>query len=134
MSTSAACARRSRRIPTIRCSSTRCGGLGMSIERVGAPRSAPAEKVPMRAAISHRPMGEDEIDALRPLLLQFVQHVAVSFAECRCSVQLFERTDALRTVVVSDMPLGMLGQASFPLGVGVAGWVGQTGAPLLVHD
>lgn len=107
----------------------------MSIERVGAPRKAPAAKIPaMRADITHRPMSEAEIDALRPLLLQFVQHVAVSFAECRCSVQLFERTDALRTVVASDMPLGLLGQASFPLGVGVAGWVGQTGAPLLVHD
>jgi signal transduction histidine kinase len=107
----------------------------MSIETVGAPRSAPTEKVPaMRAAISHRPMGEMEIDALRPLLLQFVQHVAGSFVECRCSVQLFERSDALRTVVASDMPLGLLGQASFPLGVGIAGWVGQTGVPLLVHD
>ncbi len=79
-------------------------------------------------------MNEAEIDALRPLLMQFVQHVAVSFTECRCSVQLFEKSDDLRTVVVSDMPLGMVGQASFPLGVGIAGTVGQTGTPLLIHD
>lgn len=79
-------------------------------------------------------MGEAEIDALRPLLLQFVQHVALSFAECRCSMQLFETPDTLRTVVVSDMPLGMIGQAAFPLGVGIAGTVGQSGAPLLIHD
>ena len=79
-------------------------------------------------------MDEAEIHALRPLLLQFVQHVAAAFVECRCSVQLFETTDSLRTVVVSDLPLGMIGQASFPLGVGIAGWVGQTAAPLLIHD
>ncbi len=79
-------------------------------------------------------MSEAEIDALRPLLARFVQHVAISFAECRCSAQLFEKSDDLRTVVVSDMPLGMVGQASFPLGVGIAGTVGQTGTPLLIHD
>ena len=49
-------------------------------------------------------------------------------------MQLFETSDSLRTVVVSDMPLGMIGQAAFPLGVGIAGMVGQTGAPLLIHD
>ncbi|MGI8856565.1 MAG: GAF domain-containing protein, partial [Thermomicrobiales bacterium] len=108
----------------------------MSIERAAAPRSrvAPEQYPATRAAIPHRPMGEADIHALRPLLLQFVQHVAASFAECRCSVQLFETTDSLRTVVVSDLPLGMVGQASFPLGVGIAGWVGQTAAPLLIHD
>lgn len=79
-------------------------------------------------------MDEAQIDALRPLLMRFVQHIAVSFAESRCSVQLFETSDSLRTVVVSDMPLGMIGQAAFPLGVGIAGTVGQTGKPLLVHD
>ena len=108
----------------------------MSIERAVAPRSEVATEhfTAPSAAMPHQSMGEAEIHALRPLLLQFVQHVAASFAGCRCSVQLFESADSLRTVVVSDMPLGMVGQASFPLGVGIAGWVGQTGAPLLAHD
>ncbi|HEY7909963.1 MAG TPA: GAF domain-containing protein, partial [Thermomicrobiales bacterium] len=108
----------------------------MSIERAAAPhrRIAPEQYPATRATIPHRPMGEAEIHALRPLLMQFVQHVAATFAACRCSVQLFETTDSLRTVAVSDLPLGMIGQASFPLGVGIAGWVGQTAAPLLIHD
>jgi signal transduction histidine kinase len=108
----------------------------MSIERAAAPhRRIASERYPaQRATIPHRPMSEAEIHALRPLLMQFVQHVAATFAECRCSVQLFETTDSLRTVAVSDLPLGMIGQASFPLGVGIAGWVGQTAAPLLIHD
>ncbi len=105
----------------------------MSIETVAAPRSARAEQYPARLA-DRRGMNEAEIDALRPLLMRFVQQVAVSFAECRCSMQLFEKSDDLRTVAVSDMPLGMIGQASFPLGVGIAGTVGQTGTPLLIHD
>lgn len=106
----------------------------MSIETVAAPRSAPVERYAAAHPVERRGMGEAEIDALRPLLMQFVQHIARSFAECRCSVQLFETADSLRTVVVSDMPLGMVGQAAFPLGVGIAGTVGQTGAPLLIHD
>ncbi len=105
----------------------------MSIEKVAAPRNGTAEKYPaVRAA--HGGMSEAEIDALRPLLTQFVAHVAASIAECRCTAQLFETADTLRTVVASDMPLGILGQASFPLGVGIAGTVGQTGIPLLVPD
>ncbi|MGI8688537.1 MAG: GAF domain-containing protein, partial [Thermomicrobiales bacterium] len=107
----------------------------MSIETVAAPRSALTEQRRAAGPVAERQgMGEAEIDAVRPLLMQFVQHVAVSFVECRCSVQLFETSDTLRTVVVSDMPLGMIGQATFPLGVGIAGTVGQTGAPLLIHD
>ncbi|MGI8690335.1 MAG: ATP-binding protein [Thermomicrobiales bacterium] len=107
----------------------------MSIETVAAPRSALAEQHRATYPVAERQgIGEAEIDAVRPLLMQFVQHIAVSFAECRCSVQLFETSDTLRTVVVSDMPLGMIGQATFPLGVGIAGTVGQTGAPLLIHD
>ena len=107
----------------------------MSIETAAAPRSALAERYPAaRPVAERRGIAEAEIDALRPLLMQFVQHIAVSFAECRCSVQLFETSDSLRTIVVSDMPLGMIGQAAFPLGVGIAGTVGQTGAPLLIHD
>jgi signal transduction histidine kinase len=66
--------------------------------------------------------------------MRFVQHLAASCADCRCSVQLFETSDSLRTVAVSDMPLGMIGQAAFPLGVGIAGTVGQTVAPLLIYD
>ncbi|GEM_PF-6458515 len=106
----------------------------MSIETVAAPRNALPEQYAAARPAERRGMSEAEIDALRPLLLQFVQHIALSFAECRCSVQLFETLDTLRTVVVSDMPLGMIGQAAFPLGVGIAGTVGQTGAPLLIHD
>jgi len=106
----------------------------MSIETVAAPRSARAEHGTATRPADRRGMNEAEIDALRPLLTRFVQHIADSFAECRCSVQLFEKSDDLRTVVVSDMPLGIIGQASFPLGVGIAGTVGQTGTPLLIHD
>ncbi|MCA1722959.1 MAG: GAF domain-containing sensor histidine kinase [Thermomicrobia bacterium] len=106
----------------------------MSIETVAAPRSVRAEQYAATRPAERRGMDEAEIDALRPLLLQFIQHVAISFAECRCSVQLFEKPDTLRTIVVSDMPLGLIGQAAFPLGVGIAGTVGQTGAPLLIHD
>lgn len=79
-------------------------------------------------------LGEPEIEALRHILLQFVQHVAVAFADCRCTIQLFENPDTLRTVVASDLPLGVLGQSSFPVGVGIAGWAAQAGVPLLVHD
>ncbi|MDQ2786862.1 MAG: GAF domain-containing sensor histidine kinase [Chloroflexota bacterium] len=107
----------------------------MSIGTVAAPPSALTEQQrEARSPVERRGIGEAEIAALRPLLLRFVQHIAASFAECRCSVQLFETADTLRTVVVSDMPLGMIGQASFPLGVGIAGTVGQTGMPLLIHD
>jgi len=107
----------------------------MSIETVAAPRSALADQHRATCPVAERQgMGEAEITAVRPLLMQIVQHIAVSFAECRCSMQLFETSDTLRTVVVSDMPLGMIGQATFPLGVGIAGTVGQTGMPLLIHD
>jgi len=107
----------------------------MSIETVAAPRSALPDQRRATCPVAERQeMGEADIDAVRPLLMQFVQHIAISFAECRCSMQLFETSDTLRTVVVSDMPLGMIGQATFPLGVGIAGTVGQTGVPLLIHD
>ena len=105
----------------------------MSIGKAAAPHSADAAVTPAGRA-SHRWMQETEIAALRPLLAQFVAHVAGAFADCRCTIQLFEKPDTLRTVVASDMPLGDLGQTSFPLGVGVAGWVAQMGVPVLVHD
>jgi signal transduction histidine kinase len=106
----------------------------MSIETLAAPRSAPTGPYAAARPAERREMDEAEIDALRPLLIRFVQHLASSCADCRCSAQLFETSDSLRTVAVSDMPLGMIGQAAFPLGVGIAGTVGQTGAPLLIHD
>src|SRR5579885_2097227 len=113
MSISAGCARRSRTIPTIQCSSTRYGGLAMSIERADAPHSPPVEQTPALLPL-HQWMSEAEIAALRPMLMQVVEHVAASFAGCRCTVQLFEKPDTLRTVVASDMPVGTLGQVSFP--------------------
>jgi signal transduction histidine kinase len=106
----------------------------MSIETVAAPRSASPEPYAAARPAARRGMDEAEIDALRPLLTRFVRHIALSFAECRCSAQLFETSDSLRTVVVSDMPSGLVGQAAFPLGVGIAGTVGQTGTPLIIHD
>jgi signal transduction histidine kinase len=105
----------------------------MSIGTVAARRSEPPAKAPP-ARPQPTTLDNAQVAALHALLTQIVQYAAAAIADCRCSIQLFERPDAMRTVVASDMPADAIGNAYFPLGVGIAGWVGQTGTPLLAPD
>lgn len=100
---------------------------------VAARREETSAKTPV-VRPQPSPLDDAHVEALRPLLTQVVQYASAAIADCRCSIQLFDKPDAMRTVVASDMPPDAIGNAYFPLGVGIAGAVAQTCAPMLVPD
>ncbi len=98
------------------------------------PQASDAVPPQVRGAPPVSWLSEEEMRGLLPLLREFTAEASAASPGCRCTIQLLEGADTLRTVVASETRLGPLKRTTFPVGVGIAGWVAENRRPVVVPD